>query len=201
MSTVINKLQALFLSFFLTFNTPTSLTPSVQPISDPEGISFCTAFSVNEPQRLYLTAAHCIDSKEVDLPIPLMFQQRIQVLKADYHVDIALIRAALGAKGIAIATFPPGPGSKTVGAGFIGGQHTPMLMSAFSGIFVANAMGMDEHHELLVFSAFGMRAEHGMSGGPILNEEGEVVSIIQLKFPDDITGGILLQFIHTFLSR
>lgn len=192
-------LARLLLTFLLL--SPPQLLPSVQPISSPDGITFCSAFSVNEQQRLYLTAAHCVDEKEIDLPIPLMFSQRVKILKADAHTDIALIQAALGTRGLELATQPVGPGGAVVASGFIGGQNERALLSSFTGTFYANAIGMDENHELHVFSSFSVRVERGMSGGPILNTDGRVVSMIQLKFPENIAGGILLQFLHTFLVR
>lgn len=200
---IVNAFRSLLLSFFLTFSNAsvTRILPSVQPIQSPEGISFCSAFSVNQRERLYVTAAHCVDNHDVDLPIPLMFSQRIRVMKVDHLVDVAIVQAALGTRPLMIAEQPPGPGGAVVAAGFIGGQVEPAMVSAFTGTFYANAFGMDQKHQLHVFSVFHVRVEHGMSGGPILDREGQVVSIVQLKFPEDMTGGILPEFLHAFMAQ
>jgi hypothetical protein len=163
------SIPAFFLAIFLSFNSPIQHT-SVIPIQDPLGVSFCTAFSVNQKQRLYLTAAHCVDSKSVDLPVPTMFSQRIQVLKQDKFIDLALIQAALGVKAFEIAEQPPGLGGKVIAAGYAGDQE---LLSVYVGTFHGNAIGVDQKKNVHVISMFDVRAEHGMSGGPILNEEGQ----------------------------
>lgn len=188
---------SLFLAAFLTFSPHLRLPASVQPIQDISGSIFCTAFSVNERQRLYLTAAHCVDEKNIDLPIPTMFSQRIRVVKINKFIDIALIQAALGTRQLDFADQPPGPGAPVIAVGFANGED---MLSLFKGVFRSNAVGMDNNHEMHVVSLFNVRGEHGMSGGPILDENGLVVSLLQLKFPMQQTGGCLLQFLIEFMT-
>lgn len=192
-----SSIPTFLLALFLSFSSPLKTHISVVPIQDPVGISFCTAFSVNEKQRLYLTAAHCVDEKSPDLPIPTMYSQRVRVVKIDKLVDIALIQAALGVPAFDIADQPPGPGGRVIVAGYAGGAD---MLSIYTGTFYSNAIGVDEHRNIHVISLFNVRGEHGMSGGPILNDEGKVVSIIQLKFPTQV-GGCLLQFLFEFMKK
>lgn len=171
---------------------------SIQPLTTESGMSFCTAFSINRVQRLYLTAAHCVDEDTPGQYTPHLFSQRISIVKFDRHLDLAILRGALGTPALQLADVAPNPGEAVSVVGFVGAQD---FISMFNGNMLSMAIGMGADEEMHVSQVFDMRIEPGMSGSPVFGAGGKVVSVGQMKFvKHQWTGGVLLQFLREFVG-
>src|SRR5258708_18645526 len=159
------KLLPIILTMFLLAmscyaSTGQAAYKSIVPITDSLDQSFCTAFSVSQKQRLYMTAAHCVEDT-VDSEVPYMWHQRIRVVKIDTGIDLALVQAAIGIPALTLADQPPTPGSASTITGYIGHHE---LQTTFTGVFYSDAVGLDKKGILRVFSLYVMRIEGGQSG-------------------------------------
>jgi len=169
---------------FLTF-TPNLIARSIVPTErvlpsivkltiDSYGrTGHCTAFSINQLKALYLTAGHCVEptyTLSVDgFPVT--------VLKVDSTQDIALIRILRFHKPALKLGESPNVGEIMIGFGW--GMDAPSIMF-FPGYIISLALDPFQGYELqglrMIFSTNFMP---GMSGGPITNGDGRLISLVQ----------------------
>lgn len=125
--------------------------------------STCTAFSINEDKAYFLTANHCIRDT---------FTLNGHIAYSVYEnptLDLAVVESP----GAAAPAFHPSMAESTVGTSVtaIGYANGWQVLQHFSG--KVSAM-----HEDTIY--FDFLLSHGMSGGPILDTNGDVVAISQL---------------------
>jgi Trypsin-like peptidase domain len=196
-------LVSLLLATLLTFSScAAAAIPGVLHISDAVGNGFCTAFSVNDKQRLYVTAAHCVDESDTDLPAPHLFGHKVTVKKFDKMLDLAIIQAVLGQTQLPVAKLPPNPGEYTSIYGYVRDHEFPTI---YEGTFKQYALyfNRDLHH-LMLIALFDMKIAEGQSGSPVMNQAGEVVSVAQLWFYNEHLGGgppwvVFYEFVKDYL--
>ena len=196
-----------FLATAIIISSAVASSPSsVQPLQTHAGNNFCSTFSINEAAHLYGTAAHCVADAA---PEPYMFGQHVTVVDVAPSLDLAVVRAILGAPAIHISNrnmteegcrrdlsscvvevegFPFGLQRPTyspghfIGEEFIDGNDNGVVGKNYSLFFVACAPGC--------------------SGGPIRNEEGQLQSVMQIEVGDtSIFGGATLSQVREFLLQ
>ena len=141
----------------------------------------CTAFSINQQQRFYLTASHCIIDGEMGFwkeAIPNVTTQGVfkvvRVVKRSIALDLALLEGDLGFPALAPGAEPK-HGHELISIGYAFGEPKPWL---FSSIVAAIKDGQSYGvHRRILFK--DNQDQGGMSGGPVLDKYGRVVSMVQ----------------------
>jgi len=187
--------------------------PSIVPLQTAGGDNFCTTWSINQKQHLYVTANHCVDptaDPEDELPTPHMYTQRIVVWELNKDADLAVVKAALGAPALKLASEDPDitfakNASKKDWVYKISVEGFPYgwtKITKFHGTLVwphLHIVYKDGTEEDLAI--FDMTAAPGNSGSPIFNEKHEVISVLQVGFrKGNITGGVVYQAMKNFLE-
>lgn len=127
----------------------------------------CTAFAVPGQGR-FVTAQHCTNGAVTIGTIP------VDVLEVDDADDLAVLQLRNdGSLPPLMLGKEPKMGDATLAVGYpLGVSGHPMVFpSTFQGVFD----GFDDGN---VFAVFVGNAMPGMSGGPIVNTRGEVVSVV-----------------------
>jgi V8-like Glu-specific endopeptidase len=178
--------------------------PGILQLTDASGSGFCTTFSVNDQQRMFVTAAHCVDEADPDLPQPYLFGHKIVVKKFDRQVDLAVFQAVLGQQQLKVAQTMLLPSDRTSVYGFVRDHQFP---TTYRGTFSNHALYFNrERQQLILIALFDMEIDSGQSGSPVMNAEGEVVSVAQLWFFTEKMGGgppqvVFYEFVKEFLPQ
>lgn len=132
---------------------------------------FCTGEMVKKD--LFLTAAHCVqdDGYTID-----QFQQRhpFHVKKRSVGFDLALVESKFNPKHpITIARTGPAPGTVVYAVGY-----SLVTRQIVVGYIKANFLLLDE-----MLYKVDMPIKHGYSGGPLVNEDGQLVGVDVATLP------------------
>lgn len=101
-----------------------------------------------------------------------------RVLRADKARDIALLKAeSVPAKGLALRLALPAPGEQVFAVG-------APLYTSLQGTLTRGIVSGNRVIDGMPFIQSDVAVTHGNSGGPLLNEHGEVVGITDLGFTD-----------------
>jgi hypothetical protein len=150
----------------------------IQPLLTAIGTEDCTAFSINQKERYYLTAAHCVDESDPFNPILYLFHSRIRQFNIDRTLDLCVFKAAFGMPAFSFADTPPNSGDRVFVEGFFDESPFPTI---FEGMYHSDGIVREPSVKQFVLRAiFEMQVNSGQSGSPILNQNGEVVSVAQL---------------------
>lgn len=169
----------LFLFFLLSpLLAATKWTPIAQMLQ--ESVVFirtdtgaCTGFVIDETKRHVLTAAHCDGEK--------LLADGVQTYKLfkDERKDLMVVRApGLDKKALKLAHSNPERGDQVASMGY-----------GFALEFPLFRLGYVSHTALEIeelsgpFIAIDATYVPGQSGGPVVNDAGEVVSIVQRSAP------------------
>lgn len=130
----------------------------------------CTGFSIHAEKKYILTAAHCDGHK-----IRIDGTQSLVMFK-DERKDLLVLKA-LGLEigpGLVMAKENPKLGEQVASYGYGFGLEKPMFR-------IAHVSQVDSQIEELSGPFFMIDAPYipGQSGGPVVNEKGELVSIVQ----------------------
>jgi len=141
--------------------------------------SSCTAFSINQSRHIYATAAHCtgIDMKLDGNPVGMLYRN-------DANDLMVLQTAAPGKPALKARTKDIKQGLSVAALGYGWGWDQPMLRTG--AISIADISPKDfgsRPHTLFDFPFIG-----GMSGGPIVDSEGHLVSIVQQSNTREVAG-------------
>lgn len=141
-----------------------AVLPSLVPLSIelPNGKhKACTAFSIGP--GLFVTAGHCMEGKATVEGVPF------QVIEEDEKADLAVLQARIALPPLSISQSPQA-GEEYLAVGFPIGIGIPLhVPSVFQGDHTL--LGKDG-------SVFVGNSMPGMSGGPIVDRKGGVVSVI-----------------------
>lgn len=156
----------------------------------------CSAFSINEQQHYYLTAHHCLPNdpsaaieasrQEMDRPSPTgmyLFLDAVpgvrtmgtaivlRVLKADATLDVALLEAEVGLPALPRGS-EPRIGEDIAALGYALSEPGAWLIVG-NVAYLKDAVGGQRRVVLRSTSEIG-----GMSGGPVIDTRGRVISIV-----------------------
>lgn len=137
---------------------------------DGARVGSCTGFTINTEKQYILTAAHCDGHKvRIDGTASL-------VMFKDERKDLLVLRA-LGLElgpAVVMAKENPKLGEQVASYGYGFGLEKPMFR-------IAHVSQVDSPIEELSGPFFMIDAPYigGQSGGPVVNERGELVSIVQ----------------------
>lgn len=139
--------------------------------------NMCTASYINKKDRLWLTAAHCIDG-----PIPYYIDGLVVIpILRDVVQDLAILLSPLPGgpqPSVALKLAARGPdfGDEVLVGGHPFGYDSLFLTKGFVANPKANIGDARPYMMLDVAGA------PGNSGSPIVNKKGEVVSVLQVGY-------------------
>lgn len=139
------------------------------------GDMHCTAFSIN-PNGRYLTAAHCIPLDEkgfINDDTPAVVTEKLD------EVDLAVVTASVGAPSLKLGP-KPAKGQKLLMYGHINYVGFPLF---YEGLYMGDQNIMKGEQAKFMTSAM---VPDGMSGGPIVDEKGRVVSMTTCGAMQDV---------------
>lgn len=136
----------------------------------------CTAFSINEEQGIFLTAAHCtepyIDDRGDPTEVAMLDGKPLTILYIDKIMDIAVIKAQLRKPALHPRTklIEVGMEIGTFGYGY-GFTDAPIFRSA-----ILSAVMRDTETKF-IFHMLDNSLVKGQSGGPAVDTEGRLVGV------------------------
>jgi hypothetical protein len=134
----------------------------------PTGVGTCTAWPINQEKRLYYTAQHCLDGRvELD-------GQEATVVKQDKGLDLAILRGIYGRKAL-VAGDPVKVGDEVAGYGWGLALDFPMFFTRPVLLPEVTIPQIPFNPNTLLEGEW----KQGMSGGPVLDKKGRVVSMVQ----------------------
>ncbi len=147
----------------------------IQMVKDGKLVNVCTASSISQERRHWITVAHCVPEE----PIYIM-GELAKWLHWDEAEDLAVLQTAseslpalkLAEVGVTFEAIV-----KT--AGYPSGQLSPLLMVGTVSNPQAN-LNAGTDRRFMVYQLPGME---GDSGSPVVNAKGELVSVVQVKGP------------------
>lgn len=145
------------------------LEKSVMQISN-----WCSAFSIDDDRDYALTAKHCTSEDPAKPTIVDLIPSRVVADDAQYDLTVLHV-PGMDRKAIPLAAEEPKPGSEAGTWGFGYGLKRP----SFSHVYVSNRRVTfpELDGEWVKFNgAF----EHGQSGSPVVNADGELVAVVQM---------------------
>lgn len=141
---------------------------SVWPLRD-ETDAYCTAFSINATRGYWMTAKHCAGEGTVG---PL--HQPVLAVYADPEWDVLVLQSASTAPAIPLGK-PPTLGDTVLAAGY--GYRGPLerltVRAGVVGLVLVQPRATDPASLLATFASVP-----GDSGGPVVNERGELVGLL-----------------------
>lgn len=158
------------------------MTQAVGPVGSAEAGAFCTAVSINQARRYWLTAAHCVSDLQMaytvrDAPAVVVMRDVLQDLAV-------LVVPDLDVPGRPLSRTAPAAGQWVAVAGYQGltGMQAPVL--TFGWIAHPTLVLFPDAPEpwnkpFMLIQAAGAP---GSSGSPVLNSAGELVSIVQASW-------------------
>ena len=164
------------------------------PNAPPEATALCTGFSVR--LHKFLTAAHCVEGFE---KFPNSFikvdGKPGTLLLADHQIDLALVESNDVDKPVIKISSDLARGDQVIAAGYGGGHYYPIFTT-----HVVESTNYSVSTHQAPGTLFVHPFQKGMSGGPIVNENGKVVSVVQASA--QIFGfGANISTIKSFLKR
>ena len=131
----------------------------------------CSGFVIDTVKKHVLTVAHCDDAETI-----LVNDTKGVILFKDIRKDLMVLGVANLEKlpAIALATHDPQVGDEIMSIGFGYGLDKPMVRVSMVSITNLNIKGRSGP-----FFVFDAGFILGQSGGPILDSEGKLISIVQ----------------------
>lgn len=135
----------------------------------------CTAFSINEQKDLFMTAAHCVDAGTFRIDTQLGW-----LAYYNEEIDVAVIQSpgAGGKPALKPSALPLDIGDKAFATGYAFGMVQPMTL--FGQISRLAAIGVDPDYPEQTFLVLDRGLIGGMSGGPLTDANGDVITVNQM---------------------
>jgi S1-C subfamily serine protease len=182
---------------------------SIRPLwlveqADVPHSQICTTSSINGKIGLWLTANHCVQNGPVEVedrsdpdhpfyPATVIWQNGMEDLAV-------LITPGLRVTALKLATVSPEVGDEVHSFGF------PLAFTKLQfvrGYMVSDSTKVSDEGQIR--DLFNLSICAGASGSPILNKDGDIVSVVQLGFGTKpcapIAGGTAFQTTHQLLER
>lgn len=147
-----------------------SYTRSVQPLRNAQGGNFCTAFSINESEGLWATAAHCVttDASEVFT----VGSDLAEAIYIDDYWEIAVVQSQRHGPALPLRSAPLAVEDPVV---MWGHPYGWLVLTRVEGRVAA--VGQPVGAGIVASTIFDITTGGGNSGSPIM-VNGEVVSIL-----------------------
>ncbi len=176
-----------------------SVARIIVPEKDGQSYGSGTLIDVNGQHGLVVTNWHVVRdaSAEITVVFPDGFRSPAQVVKVDQDWDLAALSVwrPTSAAPVPIAPLAPKPGESLTIAGYGSGDYRAAL-----GVCTQYLAPSERHpYELVEVAA---EARQGDSGGPILNERGELAGVLFGSGPGYTSGsyaGRVREFLATVL--
>lgn len=199
MNRLLSLLLILFLLFTVAFAAPNWVsvasyvdhaTYRLSYPTDDGGAYVCTGFVIDQPRGYVLTAAHCLGeglSADAWPAFPVW---------EDKEVDLAVIALTRAAKpALKPVKADPRMGQPVLAFGYGYGEHSPIVREGIVANPEMNITGLKK--TWLVFSG---GAIGGMSGGPIVDGNGKVLSIVLMSDQENICFGRTISTVWNYTS-
>lgn len=146
---------------------PSQFAGSVERLEFDEP-GHCTAFSINQKEGYWLTASHCLE------PAGMYIRGKLaKEVKVDLNMDLLILQSEVKAPALKLASTRPNEGDVIVSVGYP--QWSEKLVVFWGRVVYPNAsLSADLNPGMVGHEGGGP----GMSGGPIVNEKGKVVSVL-----------------------
>lgn len=136
----------------------------------------CTAFSINEDRRYWMTAFHCL------APEMLLDGQIAWIVYKNETHDLAVLMApGRSAPALALADTAPAIGQTIAALGYGHGFPIPQFRVGTVAALDLPGKEIDVITEKTTVTVFDVAFIEGMSGGAVVNTDGDVVSVVQLQ--------------------
>lgn len=138
-----------------------------------EFVNICTAGAINRTEHYWITAAHCVT--DIGEEGRFIENSPAKVIEADFVADIAVIQVLnyTAGHGLRLQQRIPVWLQEILIAGYPFGLDYVFVTRGH----IANPQAMLGGQEFMIFNA---AAAPGNSGSPVMNTEGEVLSILQI---------------------
>lgn len=151
----------------------------------------CSGFVINQMKGYVLTAGHC------DGEVILVDGGRSVRVFKDERKDLMVLRSSTTRPEMRLAKQNSLRGEEIASMGFGMGLETPLFRI---GHVSSNKLEIDDLSGPFLMTDISQ--VHGMSGGPIFNQIGEVVSIVQRTSPEEGFGiGVTLDVLKDKVGR
>jgi S1-C subfamily serine protease len=151
------------------------LTKSVVPLQNDQYQTFCTAFSINEQEHLYMTAGHCAAYAR-DAHTQVWIQSgwaKLVFARFGDGEDIAIYQAQFGAPAVELA----GSGVKVGDRISVLGYPYGLLKAIHvQGYVAGKAVPIGEGWP--ISDVLDITVAGGNSGSPVLNGDGDVIGLL-----------------------
>ncbi len=158
----------------------------------------CTAGFINQEKALWITAAHCIPPSSFFLDGLPAFP-----VEVDKEKDLAVIFSyGVGGIPLNLSNHEMRAGEELTSAGYPFGSTTPIFVK---GPVASPLFSFPNTPE--AFSIWDIRCGRGQSGSPVVDEEGRLISVLQIGsivFPiqfSPICGGAPFTFVKEFAEK
>lgn len=147
----------------------------------------CSGFVIQP--NVVLTAAHCLEGGHLNFD-----GHDGKLILADQYFDLAVFSTDTGNKpALHLRDLPAVVDEPTLATGYPLGWTKPI--TTHNTVMLVNQKGPMDHSRGTIFQG---EFVHGMSGGPVTDEYGEVVSIVQSSYAG-LHYGVDTVTIHGFL--
>ncbi len=173
------KLTAFVLALFLAF--PACISANDKPDSvqalQSQGHTFCTAFSINEQEGLWATAAHCAAyAIDKQLDVTIMDEPAVVVAVFFPSADVAVFQSSAHAPAIKLAKQAVNVG----GILSIVGYPYGITRTRTEGHMAARLIPIIHPSTMyyMVSDILDITTAGGNSGSPVLNSKGELIGVL-----------------------
>ena len=150
-------------------------------IDEEGGEGECSVFSIDAARQLFMSADHCFN------PTLAVNGMKAWVVYRDTPHDFMVVQSfGVHARALKLAPHAPRTGDEIAAIGHAGSIPglsirigRVQLPDTLVTLRVSMTDTVEDH-----FMVVDFRAQQGMSGGPVVNRRGEVVSIIQIGYPE-----------------
>lgn len=140
----------------------------------------CTAFSINQQSHYYLTAFHCLGNnmafwKESSTSSGMQHTFNVlRVMKMSKQLDLAVLEAEEGMPALLKGKMPR-EGAEVASIGYAFGEDRPYIFTQHVA-HIKEARSYDILRKIIIKD---QKDIGGMSGGPVVDIKGNVVSMVQ----------------------